>query len=305
MQISVHIALILVQILMASMAIVGKIVLQEVPASVLVMARVCGASVVLYLALQLAREPAVRDRGALLQFGLLGALGIAANQTLFLFGLGHTTAINATILVATIPVFTVIESLLSGREAPSLPKLAGIALAGGGVLYLIGVDRFSRAPDVAWGNILIVVAMVCYATYLVHSKRLLARHGVITLSFWVMTFGAVLVVPPGLYTLAHTSLQGVRPVVWVLTAYIVVGPTILAYLMNIWALKRVSSNLVAAYIYLQPILTAVVAPAVLAGEHLTSRALVGGLGIFIGLGLVIWTERTEAVEPMAEPLPGE
>jgi drug/metabolite transporter (DMT)-like permease len=91
----------------------------------------------------------------------------------------------------------------------------------------------------------------------------------------------------------------------VLTAYIVVGPTILAYLMNIWALKRVSPNLVAAYIYLQPILTAVVAPAVLAGEHLTSRALVGGLGIFIGLGLVIWTERTEAVEPMAEPLPGE
>lgn len=53
-------------------------------------------------------------------------LGIAANQALFLYGLKHTTAINATILVTTVPVFTVLGSVLIGREPASLLKFAGM-----------------------------------------------------------------------------------------------------------------------------------------------------------------------------------
>ena len=78
--------------------------------------------------------------------------------------------------------------------------------------------------------------------------------------------------------------------VWLWVAYIVVFPTILTYLLNLWALKRVSSNLVAVYIYLQPLFAAAVAPLVLKGEHLTARATVAGLAIFSGLALVILAE---------------
>jgi drug/metabolite transporter (DMT)-like permease len=55
-------------------------------------------------------------------------------------------------------------------------------------------------------------------------------------------------------------------------------------------LKRVSSNLVAVYIYLQPLFAAAVAPLVLPGEHLTYRAVMAGLAIFAGLALVILAE---------------
>jgi drug/metabolite transporter (DMT)-like permease len=58
-------------------------------------------------------------------------------------------------------------------------------------------------------------------------------------------------------------------------------------------LKRVSSNLVAVYIYLQPLFAAAVAPLVLEGEHLTARAAVAGLAIFTGLALVILAERRQ------------
>jgi drug/metabolite transporter (DMT)-like permease len=70
----------------------------------------------------------------------------------------------------------------------------------------------------------------------------------------------------------------------------VIFPTILTYLLNLWALKRVSSNLVAVYIYLQPLFAAAVAPLVLKGEHLTARAALAGLAIFTGLALVILAE---------------
>jgi drug/metabolite transporter (DMT)-like permease len=106
---------------------------------------------------------------------VLGWLGITANQTLFLYGLRHTTAINATILVSTVPVFTVLGSVLAGREPASALKFAGIGLAGLGAVYLIGPDRISLAPDVALGNALVVLGMVCYAAYFIMSKPILTR----------------------------------------------------------------------------------------------------------------------------------
>ena len=154
-----------VQLLFATLAIAGRFVLPHFPAGALVCFRVLGATAVLFLVNALTGGEWVRDRGDLLRLAVLGLLGIAANQTLFLYGLRHTTAINATILVTTVPVFTVLGAVLTRREPPSPLKFAGIGLAALGTIYLIGPDRISLAPDVALGNALIVLGMVCYAAY--------------------------------------------------------------------------------------------------------------------------------------------
>lgn len=274
----------------ASLAIAGRYVLPHFPAGALVTVRVLGATVVLLALNTLFGGQWVRNRGDLLRLAVLGMLGIAANQTLFLYGLKHTTAINATILVTTVPVFTVLGSVLIGREPPSPLKFAGIALAGMGAIYLIGPDRISLAPDVTLGNALIVLGMICYATYFLYSKPLLGRYGSITVSFYVMFFAAFGVLPFGLMETRKLELHQISGTVWLWVAYIVVFPTILTYLLNLWALKRVSPNLVAVYIYLQPLFAAAVAPLVLEGEQLTARAAVAGLAIFTGLALVILAE---------------
>lgn len=305
MQVGVHLLLLLVQILFASLAITGKIVLREFPAGTIVLFRVVGAAVVLLVINLVWNRRWVRNPRDLLALAGLGLLGIVVNQTLFLMGLARTTAINATILVTTIPIFTVLYSVLSRREPASALKFAGIAVAGLGALYLIGPDRLSLAPDLAIGNLLIVLAMFCYALYLVHSKALVMRLGPVTVSAYVMLFSALGTLPLGLSGLVTVNLSAVRPVIWGWVAYIVVFPTIVAYFLNIWALRRVSPNLVAGYIYLQPIFTALVAPAVLAGEQVTTRAAVAGLTIFIGLGLVIYGEVRQQRELPVESMPGE
>jgi drug/metabolite transporter (DMT)-like permease len=265
-------------------------VLREVPAGGLVLMRVLGAAGVLVGINWLRGGPWVRRRRDLAWLTLLGLLGIAANQSLFLFGLRYSTAINATILVATTPVFTVLGSVLLGREPASAAKFAGIGLAAAGTVYLIGPDRISLAPEVALGNALIVLGMICYAAYFLLSKQLVSRYDSLTMSTYVMLGAIVGVLPVGLVGLVDFHPAEVRPITWVWAAYIVVFPTICSYLLNLWALRRVSSNVVASFIYLQPILTAAVAPLVLAGEHLTVRAVAAGLTIFAGLGLVLWVE---------------
>jgi drug/metabolite transporter (DMT)-like permease len=301
-QLGVHLALIAVQFMFAGLAMAGRYVLPQVPAGVLVTLRVIGAAGVL-AAINTARGgPWVRAPRDLAHLALLGFLGIVANQSLFLFGLRHTTAINATILVTTTPIFTVLGSVLIGREPPSAAKAFGIALAAAGTVYLIGPDRISLARDVALGNLLIVLGMVCYAAYFVLSKPLLRRLDALTVTTYVMLFALVGVLPIGALGLAGFDPSRVTPTTWAWTAFIVIFPTILAYLLNIWALRRVSSNMVAVYVYLQPLIAALIAPLVLRGEALTTRAALAGLAIFAGLLTVIRAERAgkEAVQPISE-----
>jgi drug/metabolite transporter (DMT)-like permease len=305
LQVAVHLLLFVVQILFASLAIVGKIVLRDFPATSIVLFRVVGAAGVLLLVNLIWTRRWVRDRRDLLGLAGLGLLGVVLNQTLFLLGLSHTTAINATILVTTIPVFTVLYSVISKREPPSALKFGGIAVAGAGAIYLIGPDRLSLAPDLALGNLLIVVAMFCYSLYLVHSKAMVLKYGAVTVSAYVMMFSAIGTLPLGLSGLATVDLGAIRPITWMWVAYVVVFPTIVAYFLNIWALKKVSPNLVAVYIYLQPLFTVLVAPAVLEGESVTARAAIAGAAIFLGLALVILGERIQNRVVPAPVMPGE
>jgi drug/metabolite transporter (DMT)-like permease len=298
----VHLVLVVVQLLFASLAVVGRYVLPRFPAGALVCFRVLGAAVVLWALNRLAGGQWVRDRHDRRRLAVLGMLGIAANQTLFLYGLRHTTAVNATILVTTVPVFTVIGSILSGRENASPPLLIGIAMAALGAVYLIGPDRISLAPDMALGNALIVLGMMCYAAYFVYSKEVFSRYGSITVSFYVMLFASLGVLPFGIGSAISFDFSSIPGDVWWWVVYIVVFATILTYLLNIWALQRVSSNLVAGYIYLQPLFAAAVAPLVLEGEHLTRRAVLAGLLIFAGLGLVILAELRQHREIPLEPV---
>jgi drug/metabolite transporter (DMT)-like permease len=298
----VHLVLVVVQVLFASLAIAGRYVLPHFPAGALVCFRVLGAATVLFLVNAATSGQWIRDARDLQRLAVLGLLGIAANQTLFLYGLQHTTAINATILVTTVPVFTVLGSVLTGRESASGLMFAGVALAGLGTIYLIGPDRFSLAPDVALGNALIVLGMICYAAYFLYSKSVVGRHGPITVSFYVMLFASVGVLPFGISAAHDTRLSLVSTTVWGWVLYIVVFPTILTYLLNIWALQRVSSNVVAVYIYLQPLFTAAVAPLVLKGEGITARAALAGLAIFVGLGLVILSELRQHHQIPLEPV---
>ena len=299
-----YLALILVQVMFASLAVFGRLVLPVVPPGLLVTIRIFGAAVTLLAVNAVRGGPWIRDRRALGRMALAGWLGLTANQSLFLFGLKHTTAVNATILVTTVPVFTVLGSLLFGLERPSPLKLGGIALAGLGAIYLVGPERLTLEPGVALGNLLILLGMLCYAGYFILSKPLVARHDPITVSTYVMLFAAIGVLPIGLPALAAANVHGVSSTVWWLVGYIVLFPTIGTYFLNLWALRRVSSNTVASFIYLQPLFAALSAPLVL-GESISRRTAVAGAAIFLGLGLVLHAERVQHREVPLDAMPGE
>jgi drug/metabolite transporter (DMT)-like permease len=287
---AVVLALILVQIIYASGVIVGKFVLPVVPAPVIVTLRMVIASVAFFIAHRAMRGSLPRARSDWAKFALLGVVGGAGNQLLVLLGLSRTTAINAAILIPMIPIFTVIFGWAFRQDRPSSLKWAGVAVAAVGTVYLIGPDRVSLSPDVALGNILVLLGMAFNALAFLLSKELLRRFPPVTVAFCHTITWLLGVLPLGVGAADQVQRSGLTGSFLLWLAYLVVFPTTVTYFLNLWSLRRVSPTLVTSFIYLQPLFTTAVAPLVLQGERLTTRIALAGLGIFAGVALVIVAE---------------
>ena len=277
------------QVIFATLPIAIKLVLPVVEPMGIVAIRISGAAVA-FAAVKWSRTRQRVAHGDLLRFAGLALLGVVLNQMLFLEGVRRTTAVHTNILITTIPVFTLGVALVLRRESASAAKLAGIALAGVGAAYLaLGRGGAAEGASVS-GDLLIAANSLCYASYLVLSKDLLRRYEPMTVVTWVFLIGAVLIAPLGVPALLRVNADAVSTKTVLVLVYIVVFPSFLTYLLSIWALRHTASSLVAMYVYVQPVVTAFLAPLIL-GETVTPRIGLASVLIFAGLALATWGEQ--------------
>ena len=160
--------------------IVGKIVLRTVPSAGLVGLRVAGASVAFIIIGRMTGGVGRIQRKDWPVLAGSSLLGLVLNQWLYVKGLSLTTAINATLLSTAIPVFTLLVGMLLRTDRATLRRLVGIALAAGGVIYLIGPTRSEFSSLTRAGDLLIVANSLCYGAYIAVSKDLVKRYRALT-----------------------------------------------------------------------------------------------------------------------------
>jgi drug/metabolite transporter (DMT)-like permease len=292
---AVHAALVVVQVAFAAGAVEGKLALSPsssggggIDPIALAMARMSGAALFF--------QAYTRATGSLRpvpspehwRIAGLAVLGVVLNQTLFLVGLHLTTAFAAALLGATIPVFAAALAVAFRIERPSVRTALGLALAIAGVLWLTGIGSLDR------GAIAIALNCLSYAFYIVLSKRVIERLGALTVVTWLFTWGTVVMAPIGGRGLL-LGLATWNPRAWVFVAFFVAIPTIIAYLANAWALARSGPTLVTVYIYLQPLIAAIMQWVQL-GEPIAPRALAASGFILAGVGVVA-TRRVVSAPP--------
>lgn len=226
------------------------------------------------------------DRADLGRLALCGLLGIAANQMLFFSGLSLTTPINASLIMTTTPILVLLASATLLGEAVTGRKIVGIAVGASGAILLIAQGgALSFKGDEALGNLLVFLNASSYGTYLVLVKKLAQKYQAITVVKWVFLFGALFVIPFGWPQLAQTEWHTFSLPIWLSVAYVLIFTTFFAYLFNAYALKSLNASVVSIYIYLQPLLAAVIALA-FGQEELSVVKLLSGALIFSGVYLV-------------------
>jgi drug/metabolite transporter (DMT)-like permease len=289
---SVFVALVLVQMMFSTLPVAAKIALREVSSPTLTLVRVSVAAVVFIVIHALSTKEKIRSRADYLRLAYYSVLGVSANQLLYLTGLTMTTATAAQMLITGGPAVTLLVAILLGKEQGTRAKWTGIALAGAGALLLVGLASIEGG---ALGNIIIVINMVGYSMYLVSARDILHRYHPLTVITWIFIFGAIGLVPFGAVSASHelpaTSLTTRLALVW-----IIVLPTVVAYYLNMWALTKVESSTVSTFVYMQPVMTALLAMPIL-GERPSLRMLPAALLIFAGVAVAIRSARRPDHKP--------
>jgi drug/metabolite transporter (DMT)-like permease len=245
--------------------------------------RVLGAAIVLnlFMGRGLEARATPKDRKLVVIFSLLG---VVLNQTLFLTGLSFTDAHVAAILITTIPVLTLGVAMIAGRERATPMKVGGIVLAGGGALLVVGGEGAFGSMHALIGAALITGNCLAYALYLVISKPAMARLSPRLTTARMFLYATAMMLPIAAVPLARESWTSIPTNAWIALLLVIAGPTVAAYWINAWTLRHADASTVATYVYVQPVLTAVLATVFL-GERIRAIAIVAAAMIFTGVAM--------------------
>lgn len=266
-----------------------KVAIREIHPITLIVLRFGLGIIVLLLAVwQLKVFQKINKRDYILLM-ILGVIGITIHQSLQANGLLFTTASNMAWLVALTPIFTALLAWLFLKESFTNIKLAGFLIAFIGAVVMVTKGLFSaeilRLPATT-GDLLALTSSLNWAIFSVASKPLFKRLHPTLMMTYVMFFGWLLILPffvkdrlwqEEIFSL---SIDGIIAVL-----FLGIFCSGIAYIFWYDALSKIEASQTAAFIYLEPLVTTLVA-SILLKEVWTLSTLFGGLMIFLGVYLV-------------------
>ena len=216
-------------------------------------------------------------------FAILGV----ANNALYL-GLGYTglktvSAGLGGLIVSANPVFTAMLAALFLGEQLTWRKAVGLLLGIVGVGFIVS-HRISVGTD-SWHGILFTLASLASIVLGTILFKVLAPKGSLWIGNGVQSLAGGLAVLPFAFTFSNVS--EITPNMQLLGAFafLVLGGSILGYLLWFHLLKVCGATAASAYHFLMPPLAMLFAWLVL-GEHVEGRDLLGIIPVALGIYLV-------------------
>jgi drug/metabolite transporter (DMT)-like permease len=239
------------------------------------------------------------DTGRLL---LMGSLSIGINQVLFLDGLRRTSASIGAIMFACASAFTIMLAvyLLGERAGPRL--WAGVVLASGGIAVIVG-QAAAGGGGALFGDVEIFVSALAVGLSSLIAKSVLQRYSALRVTAWSSLWGLCCLLPFGAIALPTVRWSHVQPHAWDALAFTAIGASVVTLILWYAGIARIGVVRATAYGYLQPILGVVFA-AVLLGDQLSARQLVGGAVALVGTWLASSSTISRSPRPIATDVSG-
>lgn len=284
-------AVMLLQIIIAGGThVVAKSVVSIVPAGPLTFLRTLVSAACVGIIWFLRGEEAVLSKRDILLFLLLGFVGVALNQFLYLFGLQQTTAPNAALLYATTPSMVLVLSRYFLDEQITFRKGLGVLLSFVGVLIVIFERGIELSGSYLSGNIIIFIAVIAWAVFTIMGKTMIIKYGTFRATSLVLISGALVFMPVGVATSLDFSFSNLGFAAWAGIFYLGIGTSVLGYLLWYYALGRIEATKVAVFANGQPIMATLLAWIFL-GTTVSVMFVVGGVVTILGVLLTQVADR--------------
>jgi drug/metabolite transporter (DMT)-like permease len=249
-----HFALLVANLIYGANHLIAKGVMpNKINPSAFVFLRILGAGLLFWIIRFYAKEKI--DYKDYIKLMFCGLFGVAINQLLFFHGLSLTSPIDASIIITAVPVLVLIFSAIMLKEKITTQKILGLLIGGIGAFLLIGYSKKVDGNSSILGNVLVFINAISYAFYLVYVKPLMKKYKPITVISWAFLFGFIFIIPIGFRNFLETNYYAFDLKTYLTIAFVILGTTFLTYLLNIYALSKVTPTISGSYIYLQPVIS--------------------------------------------------
>jgi drug/metabolite transporter (DMT)-like permease len=307
--------LILANVLWGSSYAVAKVALREIPPPLLGSLRVILVALLLWPVLlwQMRRSsvaalalPGQRvRRGDIARLCGLGLIGVGASYLIDYWGINLSTATDASLMIIGEVIFTALLAAWLAAERLGRRKLLGIACGAVGVTVLV----LSNAQDGgasdgglhAFGNLLILVALLCESLYTVLGARLTRRYQPLAVLTFANTGSLVIWLPLLGWYITAGRFPSLSLAAIVGVFYLAAVTSAFCYLLWFAVLRHAGAAVGAISLFVQPLVGSLLG-LLLLGDQLTPGLVAGAVLIFVALYFTTVPDRGEVA--LAEPTVG-
>jgi len=210
------------------------------------------------------------------QRGTLIALSFFGNflfSICMLSGVARTSATAAGLIMSMLPAAVALFSLVALKEHVDRRTAVSVALAVIGVSALTIVRTGDGGPSGSHaalvGNLFMVGAVCCEATYVVLGKRLTtANVGAMQITAWINLVGFALMLPLGVWQGIGFDFARITPALWSMILLYALGASVVSVWLWLTGLRHVPASQAGVFTTALPIVSALVG-VIFLGEHLT------------------------------------
>ncbi len=258
-----------------------KVAVATVPPMTLALLRFIVAILLLYPWLRLS-EPSSQlrpeDRGKIAFTGFIGV-------TLYFFfqntGILYTSASEASLIIAGIPVLTLLADVVFCKSPLNLRQCFGIVLSLPGVYFLL---QSGESGSGGWlGNLYMFGAALSWVSYCLLTRPLSKYYSQLAIVTYQALFGAVALLPLSL--LEASAWQSPDLNVLLHIAYLGVFCSALGYYLYVYAMEQLGVATVSLFVNFIPVVS-VAGGFFLLGEKIAPLQLLGGLIIICSVVIV-------------------
>ena len=277
--------LILLSVLWGGGFFFGAVALQEFRPFTVVLGRVALAALLLYGFIRLAGLRMPTDGRSWAAFFAMGLLNNVIPFSLIFWGMTHIPSGLASILNATMPLFTVIVAhVLTRNERLTIGRALGVAVGFGGVVIMIGADLLHGLGGNLLPQLAVLGAALSYAFASILGRRFWNLPPICTAAGQV-TASAVMMLPVMLIVDRPWELAMPGWQAWAALAALGALGTALAYGLYFRILRSAGATNISLVTFLVPV-SALLLGMLILGERLEPRHFIGMALIGAGLAAI-------------------
>jgi len=227
----------------------------------------------------------------------MGFVGIFLHQMIQAHGLTLTTAVRTGWLIGLTPIWSAVLATIFLGEGFGRRKALGLFIGLVGALLL--VTRGELSADVlalpsTRGDLLVLASTWTWAIYTILGRDTLKRLGSARATAAAMFGGWAMMIPFFVAAAGWHEYRDLSSTSVIAILFLGIGCSGLGYWLWYAALERIDATQVAAFLYLEPLVTLLAAVALL-GESVGLSTIVGGVLVLAGV-LTVQTAQTRQTE---------